>query len=1458
MPNELEVEAALAKQAVAAALNKTESSIENVDQQADQNTTDIDKVIAAIESGKNSSNMPADFKLIKEKNIVGDFNFSLPPDVDIQHMVPNIALVTAERDRLTFVDKKIRYLEEGNGISDSILLDTSIFFRQKKALVDLDPNKAVNARTDNLFANGSFLTDTESPYGADVLELSKKSYFVSALIPVIPGEEIRFRIAQKVIDYVALRTLSAGVRMYDANRNPISVDDGYLTHFDNVNDVLADGIDGWIEFTENFTIPEVHDIYSGSDGLGVCFIKLELRVNYTPDVSWGQETGNTVRISPFYLDRAIAGSGASFITTESETAKLSIVESDNLPIPAVDTTASKNCLYSGVVDVPAFDAYALGAAGFLKIVYKFTVDGVIGYGAVKAPTKVAETGGSNLLLIDASGTATGLTDITNVPVALAWTNINNDSTKTTLYAGIQFSTIAESKTYTVEVLSAQLSLNKDGIDFNLPLWGHGFVGVNNITNLDSNANSVMNSIENSTETLTSKDVLYWGNTDNVAFVNRSPYGGKLVTDSAMNAIEISVPKIKLNKTLQLGDSSWPTVYCTLRLKISITDGLTGARSLLTISCSLENNYNVSVLTADDVLGVEASSPDGVYTIAGPKDFISGGAVTSKEEARPTVFNIYTTQPMTLNTVVIVEEASLVGSVGVADGDNLIPVVEIDIYTSGSVFYDPFSRGLTKLSDIAGDTLVHEDMLKRNLVINRPDALQHRRNLIELNPNNTEAHISTIDDNIITIEIGHNISLASGKLVIDLAQHQGGFWHEDKLKSAKYKDATLTIFYNVTPDNDNLQSFKVIEDGGFNLVKEVWCGRVNSSVGGSNINPTTEFAENRLIGIHLNVPIETGGAHIKVREANIRRLAYVTDDLSTDSEFFIESFKANTDEDILAKLHTGNPMFRVLTQQTMATPSVQFDEGTDRHHLTDETNIRSPVASPGGTRFLVRVELSETIWGTKGFVDMEVNFAPEGSNDLITNTLRIHYSLDPSTNEVVQVTANEFGNLKICKSVFAGTVDNNASLLNPDFTTPNGAVFYISLEPGVWETADEGTFRIVRGVEHGASSLDISKLNYYVSAEVDTDFNVGRLRPIATIAFSSPTTPPGIASATKTGLMSSSLFNKLSLFEASADKVKMGDGATSISSMGDGAISIGTTASGGIGKNSVAIGNNAHADEASAVAIGNGSLTRDASTNVAIGYLAAAVDGGSTTAIGATSEAKTFAATAYGTYARCWASNGLALGPSTFVAAAASKSAAIGYLANMYTPEYIRLGSTTATIQAQKALAVVSDARDKTDITDLSYSYEFIMGLRSTEWISNPRNAYFDIKYKEVDLLDKDGNPIYEINETGLLVRVTKTIEEQVPVENDGSRAGKRRHVGFIAQEVKVLADSLGFDFIGYSDENLAGGADQLSLTYESFISPMVKTIQYQDKRISELEKIVSEQNKTIADLLTRFNKLENK
>jgi hypothetical protein len=190
----------------------------------------------------------------------------------------------------------------------------------------------------------------------------------------------------------------------------------------------------------------------------------------------------------------------------------------------------------------------------------------------------------------------------------------------------------------------------------------------------------------------------------------------------------------------------------------------------------------------------------------------------------------------------------------------------------------------------------------------------------------------------------------------------------------------------------------------------------------------------------------------------------------------------------------------------------------------------------------------------------------------------------------------------------------------------------------------------------------------------------------------------------------------------------------------------------------------------------------------------------------------------------------------------------------------------------------SDARDKADIVELQYDgYNFIKSLIPRQFRWDYRTFYREILFISVDeynllpeeekskcyilklnaeeynKIKEQDKPIYTLLDNAYIA-----YKYQKQNEKDGSKKRNRYHNGFIAQEVKALADSMGFDFAAFQDHSVNGGDDVYTLAYEEFIAPIVKTIQVLMDKVELLENDKSNKDNIINDLQERIISIENK
>ena len=330
-----------------------------------------------------------------------------------------------------------------------------------------------------------------------------------------------------------------------------------------------------------------------------------------------------------------------------------------------------------------------------------------------------------------------------------------------------------------------------------------------------------------------------------------------------------------------------------------------------------------------------------------------------------------------------------------------------------------------------------------------------------------------------------------------------------------------------------------------------------------------------------------------------------------------------------------------------------------------------------------------------------------------------------------------------------------------------------------------------------------------------------------------------------------------------------------------------------------------------IAIGNGASCPMgyAGNSVAIGYFATASYDNSTalgykteakdanaTAIGGCSIASAQRATTIGYDAKAEASNTTSLGDGA--KSFYDNSTALARLTKTYAENQIVLGCREETPYAYRALSVISDKRDKTDIKDIEYNpLEFLNKLKPKQYRTDFREnykKYEEISNEEYKKLDENTRriyttkyPIYEfkngvryidyyihdkedsnryktvfktknifLNKEEAEIELKKTLKKddienlesfkekkvgeiilkEVFLESDGSMADKRYHNGFLVEEVQEVAKSMNFDFAGvkYLAYNGNGG-DIYSITYEEFIAPIVASIQELNKKNTELK-----------------------
>ncbi len=166
----------------------------------------------------------------------------------------------------------------------------------------------------------------------------------------------------------------------------------------------------------------------------------------------------------------------------------------------------------------------------------------------------------------------------------------------------------------------------------------------------------------------------------------------------------------------------------------------------------------------------------------------------------------------------------------------------------------------------------------------------------------------------------------------------------------------------------------------------------------------------------------------------------------------------------------------------------------------------------------------------------------------------------------------------------------------------------------------------------------------------------------------------------------------------------------------------------------------------------------------------------------------------------------------------TNATAIGYNAKVNASNKVRIGNAAVTkIEGQVPFTTPSDGRYKYNIKEDVTGLAFIMRLR-------PVTYQFDV------------HKFDNVNDAGLLK----------PTQVAYQKAELLRRTGFIAQEVEAAAKASGYIFSGINiPENTN---EHYSLSYESFVVPIVKAMQEQQESIKHHELLIQKQSDLIQQL----------
>jgi len=314
--------------------------------------------------------------------------------------------------------------------------------------------------------------------------------------------------------------------------------------------------------------------------------------------------------------------------------------------------------------------------------------------------------------------------------------------------------------------------------------------------------------------------------------------------------------------------------------------------------------------------------------------------------------------------------------------------------------------------------------------------------------------------------------------------------------------------------------------------------------------------------------------------------------------------------------------------------------------------------------------------------------------------------------------------------------------------------------------------------------------------------------------------------------------------AIGDKALSNSGPNTIynTAVGSAALSANTT-----GTNNTAVGSMALTSATEALyntAVGDGSLsaTTTGGANTAVGFWAMVANntGGGNSAFGFSALGENRTGTGNTAIGRgslgtnTDGSNNTGVGIFTSANPSATNATAIGANALVDASNKIRLGDEYVTIvESNGVFNTVSDGRFKYNIKEDVKGLDFIMNLR-------PVTYQFDAKKQE--------------DFTKGIISAALLNSHAIPAAYNENNGIKR--TGFIAQEVEAAAQKTGFDFDGVKTP--ATDKQYYSLSYASFVVPLVKAMQEQQQVIDALKKqneLLQQQNEAI---IKRLEALEKK
>jgi trimeric autotransporter adhesin len=178
----------------------------------------------------------------------------------------------------------------------------------------------------------------------------------------------------------------------------------------------------------------------------------------------------------------------------------------------------------------------------------------------------------------------------------------------------------------------------------------------------------------------------------------------------------------------------------------------------------------------------------------------------------------------------------------------------------------------------------------------------------------------------------------------------------------------------------------------------------------------------------------------------------------------------------------------------------------------------------------------------------------------------------------------------------------------------------------------------------------------------------------------------------------------------------------------------------------------------------------------------------------------------------------------------TNATAIGFGAIVNASNKVRIGNASVTvIEGQVPFTTPSDGRFKFQVKEDVKGLDFILQLRPVTYQFDVKR--FDAQYSQAETGNESSNGNYAL-------------------QASYDEAARIRRSGFIAQEVEKAAMASGYNFSGIIQPKTA--KEHYSLSYESFVVPLVKAVQELSNEVETLKK----ENKKIADLQQQLDDIK--